>query len=403
MVVLGILLLFGFGIFIVYRDYFQNVFSKEQYFLLAVSGLLIFIIRSFFIRFKYHRLLIKGYRVAEKWRYLNSFIEISLPSVGILIFSQGLDSVYALITPIVFLYFIFIILSALELNLYLSIFTGAVAAIQYFSIALFFLNQPDRIAGVHFLDYYLPYLVKSIFLFASGVLAGLVTVIIKKNILNSYRRLSERNHIEKIFGQQVSPHIVDALIRNKQEIISRRRFVCIMFLDIRDFAPFSENKSPEEIIDYQNAVFSFMIARVNQHHGIINQFMGDGFMATFGAPISRGNDCRNAVNAALAIKKDLLENNIKKTIPHTRIGIGIHAGDAVTGNVGTAIRKQYSITGNVVILASRLEQLNKKFNSQILISKEVFERIKIKEMSIKKLGRVAIKGRKNPMEIFQLA
>ena len=212
-------------------------------------------------------------------------------------------------------------------------------------------------------------------LFASGVLAGLVTIKIKNYMISSYNRLNERNHIEKIFGQQVSPHIVDELIQSKQEIVSRRRFVCIMFLDIRGFTPFSEKKSPEEIVEYQNNIFSFMIERVNEHNGIINQFMGDGFMATFGAPISHENDCQNAVNAAIAIINDVKLKNENKLIPETKLGIGLHAGEVVTGNVGTSIRKQYSITGNVVILASRLEQLNKKYNSQILISKEVLNRI----------------------------
>jgi len=146
-----------------------------------------------------------------------------------------------------------------------------------------------------------------------------------------------------------------------------------------------------------------MIERVNEHHGIINQFMGDGFMATFGAPISHENDCQNAVNAAIAIINDVKFKNDKKLIPETKLGIGLHAGEVITGNVGTAIRKQYSITGNVVILASRLEQLNKKYNSQILISKEVLDRIDSEGINLKQLGLAEIKGRSDPMEIYQLA
>ena len=131
--------------------------------------------------------------------------------------------------------------------------------------------------------------------------------------------------------------------------------------------------------------------------------MGDGFMATFGAPISHENDCQNAVNAAIAIIDDIKFRNERKMIPETKLGIGLHAGEVVTGNVGTSIRKQYSITGNVVILASRLEQLNKKYSSQILISKEVLNRIDSEGINQKQLGVVEIKGRSNPMEIFQLA
>jgi adenylate cyclase len=196
---------------------------------------------------------------------------------------------------------------------------------------------------------------------------------------------------------------VEEMIKTKQEITSRRRNVCIMFLDIRDFTSFSEKKSPEEIVKYQNDIFSYMIEIVNRNHGIINQFLGDGFMATFGAPIQYPNDCQNAVNAALEIIRYLDGKNAIKEIPATRIGIGIHSGEVVTGNVGTDIRKQYSITGNTVILASRIEQLNKKFNSSILISKEVLDKVKLNGTTPDYLGSVNVKGRTEAVEIFKLA
>ncbi len=145
-----------------------------------------------------------------------------------------------------------------------------------------------------------------------------------------------------------------------------------------------------------------MIEIVNDHNGLINQFMGDGFMATFGAPISSQNDCQYAVNAALEMKKMINEKSEQGVIPTTNIRIGIHAGEAVTRNVGTSIRKQYSITGNVVILASRLEQLNKKYDSSILISKEVYDRIDKTKIEIHEHGPAKVKVRQKPIEVFQL-
>ncbi len=100
--------------------------------------------------------------------------------------------------------------------------------------------------------------------------------------------------------------------------------------------------------------------------------MGDGLMAIFGAPIEHDNDCQLAVNSALEIYKELKRRNNEGLIPETIIRIGINAGEVVTGNVGTSERKQYSITGQPVIIAARLEQINKELNSAILISDEVF-------------------------------
>lgn len=118
-------------------------------------------------------------------------------------------------------------------------------------------------------------------------------------------------------------------------------------------------------------------------------------MATFGAPISVGNDCRNALAAA----RELIARVTVK------VGIGLHAGDAVTGNVGSAERKQYSVTGNVVILASRIEQLNKEFGSQILVSREVLDAAGGAGAGVtpESLGPVHVKGREQPIELFRIA
>jgi adenylate cyclase len=117
-------------------------------------------------------------------------------------------------------------------------------------------------------------------------------------------------------------------------------------------------------------------------------------MATFGAPVSTGDDCRNAVAAA---------RELVTRIRQVKIGVGLHAGDAVSGNVGSELRKQYSITGNVVILASRIEQLNKKFGSQLLVSREVLARCGDAGEGAAPLGPVQVKGRQEAVEIYRVA
>lgn len=222
--------------------------------------------------------------------------------------------------------------------------------------------------------------------------------------------LRERNKFEienkkraiSLFGQQVSKEVALELLSDSFKSGSKKLFACIMFLDIRDFTPFAEGKEPSEIIQYQNNVFGFMIDIVSKHHGIINQFLGDGFMATFGAPVSSGNDSLNAVNAAIEIAQTLKHKCDSDEIPQTKIGIGLHSGNIVTGNVGTAERKQYSITGNTVILASRIEQLTKKYHAEILISKEVADQLNNENLQKDYLGSIDIKGRVNPIEIFSL-
>lgn len=214
--------------------------------------------------------------------------------------------------------------------------------------------------------------------------------------------IEDRKRALSLFGQHVSKEVASELLSDSFESESKKLFACIMFLDIRDFTPFAEGKEPNEIIQYQNDVFGFMIDIISKHHGIINQFLGDGFMATFGAPISTDNDSQNAVNAAVEILDTLKKKCESNEIPKTKIGIGLHSGNIVSGNVGTAERKQYTITGNTVILASRIEQLNKKFGSQLLISEEVFLNINMENLSYESLGVVPVKGREKPIPIVKL-
>jgi adenylate cyclase len=334
-------------------------------------------------------------------RYINTFIEISIPSIVIIIYSFSLPSIYPLITPIALLYFLIIMLSALELDFKLCLFAGLVASIQYLIIAWYLANKPFQSDSIDVISLFPNYIGTAALIFISGHTAGLITNQIKKGLVKYYKAQSERNEIQKLFGQQISKEIVDELVDNRYEIQSRIRFAAIMFLDIRNFSIFAQNKSPEEIIAYQNNVFSFIIEIINEHKGIVNQIMGDGLMAIFGAPIEHENDCQLAVNSALEINKELKRRNEAGLIPETVIRIGINAGEVVTGNVGTSERKQYSVTGQPVIIAARLEQINKELDTAILISESVYNRVKLDFEPINHQA-VVIKGITDSITVYQL-
>ena len=175
-----------------------------------------------------------------------------------------------------------------------------------------------------------------------------------------------------------------------------------MFLDIRQFTPFVEKHQPEEVVAYLNTLFGFMIDIVQSHHGVINQFLGDGFMATFGAPVSIGNSSQHATEASQEIIDKLNIEFKKGNIPETHIGIGLHYDEAVTGNIGSSIRKQYSITGKVVIMASRIEQLNKKYNTSLLISEEVYNQLNnVTQNTFDWLDSSKIKGSEKKVSLYK--
>lgn len=208
--------------------------------------------------------------------------------------------------------------------------------------------------------------------------------------------------IVTLLKQQVSQDIADKLLVDPGTKKAERHFVAVLFLDIRNFTARAEKLSPEELIAFQNNVFGFMIDCIERHHGNINQLLGDGFMATFGAPVSHGNDCENAFLAARAILKELKELNAREKLPSIRVGIGLHAGNIVSGNVGSKNRMQYSITGNPVIIASRIEQLNKEYKSQFVISEDVYTNLEAQTRSALIAGfkSVALKGRSEPIKVL---
>jgi adenylate cyclase len=237
----------------------------------------------------------------------------------------------------------------------------------------------------------------------SGFAAAYVAYLIKGSITNSIRNLERQNQVINLFGQQVSKEIVDEMLNKQGSLESKLMKVCVLFIDIRDFSSYAEKHKPEEVVAYQNAFFKIIIETINKHHGVINQFLGDGCMITFGAPLILDNPCENAVLAGKEII-ERIDGEVKEGIlPYTRVGIGIHVGDAVTGNIGTEIRQQYTITGNVVILACRIEQLNKNFNSQLLITHEVKECINGLADDAEEIGAVPVKGREDEVFLYKLA
>ncbi|MCB1169627.1 MAG: adenylate/guanylate cyclase domain-containing protein [Leptospiraceae bacterium] len=226
----------------------------------------------------------------------------------------------------------------------------------------------------------------------------------RNGFLNSLSSVEERNRVVEMFGAHVSPEVVEKLLDQQTEMESETRHVCVMFLDIRNFTGFSENRRPDEVVEYLNTLFDFMIDCINDNNGIINKFLGDGFMAVFGAPISDGRDSRNAIQAASQILDALEKWNESGKIHPTAVGIGLHAGAAVTGNVGSYRRKEYTIIGDTVNVASRLEQMNKKFGSSLLISETV--RNDAAEAGLEVEGEmlepIQVRGRQEPVPVFRL-
>ncbi|MCA9692875.1 MAG: adenylate/guanylate cyclase domain-containing protein [Nannocystaceae bacterium] len=336
--------------------------------------------------------------------YVNGVIEISVPTITMILLADYLTTaVYTLATPAFAIYFLFITLSTLRLNPRLCVFIGVVASLEYLCMAVVLVRGAEVPEGHELMFYSWPYHIqRGILLSVVGVTAAFVAREIHRRSVRVYEAQAERAQLLNLFGQHTSPAIVEQLLRHRAELKSRRQRVCIMFLDIRGFTRFSEERAPEAVVDYLNTLFAVGVAEVNRHDGIIHQLLGDGFMAIFGAPLASEGDCQNAVDAALAILTRVGEEVDAGRLPPTRIGVGLHAGVALTGLVGAEGHREYKVTGDVVNLAARIEQLNKQFESQCLVTQAVLDAATPK-VTPRDLGEIEIRGRAGTVHVYQLA
>jgi len=332
-------------------------------------------------------------------RYVGAFIETSLPSLVLVVHMNNMGAVPALGFVAPLLYFVFIILSTLRLDFWLSTFTGFVAAAELLGLALF---HPAARATVGEPMLAAAFLIsRSAVIFACGVLAGAVGVQLRRQFEASITAATARDYVTNLFGQHVSPQVVDRLLAAGSTTSSDTRKVAVMFVDIRGFTAAARARTPQEVVDRLDAAFAVLVEIVDRNGGIVNKFLGDGFLALFGAPLDDPEAPRRAVTAAREMLAAIEQHNVRSDWP-LRIGIGVHLGQVVAGNVGSPRRKEYTVIGDTVNLASRIEGLNKEFGSQLLISDTVRQAIG-QDVDAIPLGDVPIRGYEQPVRVWRLA
>jgi adenylate cyclase len=331
-------------------------------------------------------------------RYISALIEISIPTFVLYLHMNWMGSTHALGFAAPLAYFLFIVLSTLRLDFWLSTFTGFAAAAQLLAMAM--LYRPPGFDGEPASD--LGYELSRCFMFLiGGILAGAVGVRLRHQFEASIAAATARDRVTNLFGQHVSPEVVERLLVEGADRSSDLRRVAVMFVDFRSFTAGARVRTPQEVVERLDGAFAILVDILDRHGGIVNKFLGDGFLALFGAPIEAPDCAQHAVAAAREMLVAMEEVNKASDWP-LRIGIGVHFGEVVAGNIGSPRRKEYTVIGDTVNFASRLESLNKEFNSQLLISSAVCDALGDAARDAVSLGQVAIKGYDRPMAVWQL-
>lgn len=209
-----------------------------------------------------------------------------------------------------------------------------------------------------------------------------------------------------LFKRYVPEPVVKKALKQNDEEIRRGEMLdaALLFCDIRSFTPIAERLSPNQVVYMLNTYYSMMSEVINKHNGVINQFVGDEIFVSFGAPLPVPDPEISSVTCAIEMINKLVEisESLKDILTENMaIGIGIHFGPIVAGNLGSDDRLSYSITGDAVNAAKRIESLTKKFKNTILISQPIYEKTR-DVISTKPWDEVEIEGKSEKIKIYQV-
>jgi adenylate cyclase len=213
----------------------------------------------------------------------------------------------------------------------------------------------------------------------------------------------ERDRVQKMFALYVPPEFVKTLIAHPERagLGGDTRHLTVLFCDLRGFSTLSAQMAPADITMVLNRYFTCMTNAIFSHGGTVDKFIGDAVMAFWGAPLPDPEQERHAIQAAIAMKDSLVALNLELAAqgkPQLRLGIGIHSGDALVGNMGAESRLSYTAIGDTVNVASRLEGANKTLGTEIVLSSDTAKGAP--DLPLRTLGAIRVKGRPQPLQVL---
>lgn len=216
--------------------------------------------------------------------------------------------------------------------------------------------------------------------------------------------LRERERLRDAFGRYVAPELAEEVMRYGVSLGGQTVSASVLFADIRDFTVLSEWMAPAEVVSLLNRYFAAVEPAIRAEGGWINKFGGDSLLAIFGAPVPQTDHVQRAVRAALGVRAALSEFNLRQRGaggPALRIGIGIDCGEMIAGSVGSPERMEYTVIGDVVNVASRIDALNKKWGTDILISAEAYAALN-GDVSTRAMPPTEVPGKSGPLQVYAL-
>ena len=208
-----------------------------------------------------------------------------------------------------------------------------------------------------------------------------------------------RETIVRTLGKYVPESVAASIIRDEGTLEPTRTTATVLFSDIENFTSIAESMPPEQVFQMLNEYFPAVVKPIIDHGGVVNQFQGDAMLVTFNVPVEDPLHADNAVKSAAAIQVVVAQNTFAGITLRTRVGI--NTGEVIAGNVGAGSRYNYTVHGDAVNSAARLEQLNKEHGTHTIISESTTELLQ-SEYPIEAIGEVPIRGKRESLRIFRL-
>lgn len=213
-----------------------------------------------------------------------------------------------------------------------------------------------------------------------------------------------KRQITQLFGTYVPPELVDEMARDPEQysLAAQSKEMTVMFCDIRNFTRLSETMAPTQLSELVNQVFSAVTEVVQAHRGTLDKYLGDAVMAFWGAPVDAPNHAELAVSAALAIEPAIAalnERNRGSGLPEISLGVGVNTGTMFVGDMGSKVRRAYTVVGDAVNLASRLESLTRMYDVQVICGEQT--RQLCPSIIWRELDKVRVKGKQQSVNLFE--
>jgi len=350
-----------------------------------------------------HALMWKLSQRLERWLYplrvLNVTAAVSAPALVTLVDIYLVGSEYALTSTAPLLTFLAVAAAGMRMSRWLSAYAGALAAAQY--AALYAVARPglppdalDKPAlSVAFAVMHV------LFLLLAGVFAAFSARIGRRTTRRVVTQVLERERVRSVFGEYLSPQAVDNVLAGGVQTGGERRRVAVVFADIRGFTHTASALEPEAVVDWLNSWFGVACDLIAARGGMVNKMIGDGLLALFGAPEPHASPAQAAARAALELAAAARAVRRPDGEP-TRIGVGVHIGEVMLGSVGSPRRRDYTVIGDTVNVASRIEGLTRELGADVLVSAAVLEAAP--ELETAEVGPVQVKGRDEPVLVHRL-